>query len=225
MAGGAGRRPPPRGAPPRAGHPASPGGPGGRELRTAGLATGSGRLAYDLARAGLRRTTSLYARIAPLAGAAWAEPPPPTPLAADATPSATQGTFAGAVLQTVAAVTETPELSILRTASIVDPDDPNLPRSFDNLVDAAQGWANQLIAQLPAGLPGRSAIVSRLNTLVADLDDLKDGTTADESTRDGCSTSCSARSPPAAGAAATPSGRSRRPSAAPSGSSTSRRRS
>jgi hypothetical protein len=162
----------------------APGGGGGREVRTTGVATANGRLAFDVARAAFRRTTSVYARLSTLAGAAWGEPAAPAPLPEDSAPSATQGTFAGAVLQTVAAGCETPELSVLRTANIVDPDDPALPRSFDELVDAAQAWLTNLVNQLPAGLPARTEIVNRLTSFIDDLDDLKDDNTVDESTRE-----------------------------------------
>jgi hypothetical protein len=162
----------------------APGGGGGRETRTTGVATANGRLAFDVARAAFRRTTSVYARLPTLAGTSWNEPAAPAPLPEGSAPSATQGTFAGAVLQTVAAGCETPELSLLRTANIVDPDDPALPRSFDELVDAAQAWLTSLVNQLPAGLPARTEIVNRLTSFIDDLDDLKDDNAVDESTRE-----------------------------------------
>ena len=152
----------------------APGGTGGRETQAAGVATADGRLAYDIARAGLRRTTSIVTRLVPLAGTAWNEPPVPSGTAA--------GTFAGAVLQSVASGCDTPELSLLRTLNIVDPDDPNFPRTFDALVDKVQAWATSLIGQLPAGLPG--AAQTGLNDLVAKMQDLKDNAPADESVKE-----------------------------------------
>ncbi|WP_406356310.1 hypothetical protein [Streptomyces sp. NBC_00658] len=149
----------------------APGGAGGRETQAVGVATTGGRLAYDIARAALRRTTSVYARLAPLVGEAWNEPS-----------ASSNGTFAGAVLQTVAAVCETPELSLLRALGIVDPDDAAFPRDFDSLVDTAQGWLTGLVAQLPAGLP--ASVSTRLNELVGDLQDLKDDAPADESVKE-----------------------------------------
>lgn len=149
----------------------APGGAGGRETQTVGVATAGGRLAFDIARAALRRTTSIYTRLVPLAGAAWNEPP-----------VSTTGTFAGAVLQTVAAVSETPELSLLRTTNLVDPDDPDLPRDFNALVDKVQTWLTQLLGQLPAGLP--SSVTDKLNELVTKMQDLKDNAPADESVKE-----------------------------------------
>lgn len=160
----------------------APGGAGGRETQAVGVATGSGRLAFDIARAALRRTTSIYTRLLPLAGAAWNEPVVPVPLPAGSPPSATQGTFAGAVLQTVASACETPELSLLRTLGIVDPDDAQFPRTFDALVDKVKAWLTSLVPQLPAGLP--ADVTTKLNDLIAKMDDLKDNAPADESTKE-----------------------------------------
>ena len=151
-----------------------PGGTGGRETQAVGVATAGGRLAYDIARAGLRRTTSIVTRLVPLAGTPWDEPPEPSGTAA--------GTFAGAVLQSVAAACETPELSLLRTLNIVDPDDPNFPHTFDALVDATKGWATSLVGQLPSGLP--ASATSKLNDLITKMDDLKDNAPNDESTKE-----------------------------------------
>lgn len=148
-----------------------PGGRGGRETQTVGVTTTGGRLAYDVARAALRRTTSIVTRLSPLVSATWNEPP-----------AATTGTVAGAVLQTVASGCETPELSLLRTLGLVDPDDPNLPRTFDALVDAAKGWLTSLAGQLPAGLPASAG--TKVNELIGKLDELKDNAPADESTKE-----------------------------------------
>ncbi|MBO3752418.1 hypothetical protein J5X84_40715 [Streptosporangiaceae bacterium NEAU-GS5] len=149
----------------------APGGAGGREIQTAGVATEGGRLAYDIARAALRRTTSIYTRLAPLATATWDEPP-----------QSTAGSFSGAVLQTVAAGCETPELSLLRTLGIVDPDDPAFPHDFDTLLDQARDWLTQLAGQLPGGLPG--SVNTQLNDFISALGDLKDNAPADESSKE-----------------------------------------
>jgi hypothetical protein len=86
----------------------NPGAPGGRETQHVGVAAG-GRLAYDLARHALRRTTSLPLRLADLATAAWDEP----------TAGSTTSGFAAAALQTVSRTCESPELGLLR--DVLDP--------------------------------------------------------------------------------------------------------
>jgi hypothetical protein len=107
----------------------APGGRGGRETQTTGVATQGGILAYDLARMAFRRTTNVVARIEPLASAAWNQPD---------TPAA--GRFAAAALQTVAPVCETPELAVLR--GVLDRIDPTLiPSSLEALVEWAAGQA------------------------------------------------------------------------------------
>lgn len=148
-----------------------PGGAGGRETQAVGVATTGGRLAFDIARAALRRTTSIYDRLPILEVSAWNEPP-----------ASTSGSLAGAVLQTVASACETPELHLLRTLSIVDPDDATFPRTFDALVDRVQTWANQLITQLPSGLP--SFVTTKLHELANKMQELKDNAPADESTKE-----------------------------------------
>lgn len=146
-----------------------PGGTGGRETQAVGLSTSGGRLAFDLARAALRRTTDVISRLDALTTATWDEPA-----------ASTGGSFAGAVLQTVAAMCESPELSLLRTASIVDPASPNLPRTFDELVATAKQWLQQLVAG--ASLP--AALATRANALIDKLDDLRDNAPADESRKE-----------------------------------------
>lgn len=147
----------------------APGGLGGRETQAVGAATSGGRLAFDLARAAFRRTTNVISRLDALTGATWDEPA-----------AATGGGFAGAVLQTVAAACESPELALLRTAGIVDPDSTNLPRTFDELVDAAQQWLQQLVAG--TGVP--AALSTRATQLIDKLDELKDNAPVDESRKE-----------------------------------------
>jgi hypothetical protein len=124
----------------------SPGGSGGRETQTAGLATENGLLAYDLARAALRRTRNVVGRIDDLATDLWDQP----------TPGAGAGTFAAAVLQTVAPFCETPELAALQFA--IDPDSTTRPRSWNELIQFVS-------TTLPTDLPLRQAIVAQLMTL------------------------------------------------------------
>jgi hypothetical protein len=147
----------------------APGGRGGRETQTVGVSTSGGRLAFDLARAAFRRTTSIVNRLDVLATAVWDEPA-----------ASTTGPFAGAVLQTVAASCESPELGLLRTTGILDPSSPTLPRTFDELVTKAKEWLQELVAG--ASLP--SALATRATTLIDKLDDLRDDAPADESRKE-----------------------------------------
>lgn len=149
----------------------APGGLGGRETQTVGLAAQSGRLAWDLARAALRRTTRFDARLAALANATWNEPAEPAPLPAGSPSSATQGTFAAVALQTIAPSCATPELAILRSANAIDPDSTTRPRTFDDLVDFVE---TNLV---PSGVPFRQEIIDALEAL-------KDDTTLSESTQE-----------------------------------------
>ena len=151
----------------------APGGIGGRETQAVGIGTSGGRLAYDIARAALRRTTNIVPRLVPLVSSTWDEP-------AALTGSATAGTFAGAVLQTISSGCETPELSLLRTLNIVDPDDANLPRTFDALIARARTWLTSLVGS--AGLP--AAVTTKANDLIDKLDELRDNAPADESTKE-----------------------------------------
>lgn len=146
-----------------------PGGAGGRDTQAVGVATSGGRLAFDAARAALRRTTNILARLDALNTATWDEPA-----------ASTSGSFAGAVLQTVAAACESPELALLRTASIVNPASATLPRTFDELVATAKQWLQQLVAG--ASLPAELA--TRANDFIDKLDELRDNAPPDESRRE-----------------------------------------
>ena len=84
------------------------------------------------------------------------------------------------MLQTVAAQCESPELSLLRTASIIDPGSPTLPRTFDELIATAKQWLQQLVTG--SGVP--AALASRATTLIDKLDDLRDNAPADESRKE-----------------------------------------
>jgi len=80
----------------------SPGSPGGPEFQTVAVDTAGGLLAYDLARAALRRTSHLLPRLLAVENDRWKPPA-----------AATAGTISGALLQTVSAIAETPELEEL----------------------------------------------------------------------------------------------------------------
>lgn len=119
----------------------------------------TGRLGLDLARAALRRTHHLVARLPELAGDRWSDPTPGV------------GTIAGAVLQNVAEVVESPELSLVPIsdvrslppdfAGIVSRIAPFLPSSMGPLLSAvppiaaADRWAAEVRREAFAAKQGR----------------------------------------------------------------------
>ncbi len=142
----------------------APGGTGGRETQAVGLATGNGRLAWDLARAAFRRTTRVDVRIqelSPVSGpnaGRWSQPAEPAALAAGP-PTATRGTMAAAVLQTIAPACATPELALLRTASQINPNVPP-PATMDRFLD---DWLKPRIsAALPVNMPYRQQLLDAI---------------------------------------------------------------
>src|SRR5262249_7541064 len=109
----------------------------------------------DIGRMAFRRSTNIISRLIDLAGANWNEPSALTAPAIGSPPTDSSGTFAGAVLQTISPVCETPELSALKSKL------GSIPNTFSDLVD----WVkNNLV-------PGTFA--SQLNSA---LDNLKTGT-------------------------------------------------
>ncbi len=132
-----------------------PGGQGGRETQITGISTQNGQLAYDIARMAFRRSTNIVSRLIDLAGNNWNEPSALSAPAIGSPATDSSGTFAGAVLQTISPVCETPELSALKSKL------GSLPNTFSDLVD----WVkNNLV-------PGSFA--SQLNST---LDNLKTST-------------------------------------------------
>jgi hypothetical protein len=101
-------------------HRGNPGGAAGPEIHAAGVAV-SGQLGYDLALAASRRVQNLVSRLIDFAGSAWAPLPNP------AVPS----TQVGAVLQTIAPVCETPELSLYPEDQLA-----SLPNNWNDLQNA-----------------------------------------------------------------------------------------
>ncbi len=110
---------------------ANPGNPAGPDVHAPGARV-TGGLAYDLALHAIRRVQPIF----PLPGGTtpgWiamsggANFSPPTPA-----PVATPGTSSGAVLETVSAVCDTPELSLLPDGN---PLDSATPLSFQNMLD------------------------------------------------------------------------------------------
>jgi hypothetical protein len=134
----------------------APGGRGGRETQAVGLATASGPLAYDLARAALRRTMSIAERMMELVDGDWDAPDEPAALAAGAAATETQGTVAAAALQTLAPGCATPEFYGLRGEAIFEPDSPNRPHTFGDLVD-------KVTPLIPARFPRRKDIVKAMD--------------------------------------------------------------
>jgi hypothetical protein len=98
----------------------APGSFGGRETSVTGVATHGGILAYDIARAALRRTQEIIPRLATLASSNWNTPDEPPAVALGKQPGPGNGTMAGALLQTVAPFCESPELYELWDVQVVD---------------------------------------------------------------------------------------------------------
>lgn len=149
----------------------APGGRGGRETQVVGAATQDGCLAYDIARMAFRRTTNIVTRMIDLVSNNWNEP---------VQPAASNGTFAGAVLQTIAPWCETPELSLLKP--LVDNNPDSIPGNFDDLVD----WLGERVEELVPVFSGNmflNNIISRIRTeIINALNNLKDDDTLDQST-------------------------------------------
>ena len=122
----------------------SPGSPGGPEFHGTSAQTQNGRLAYDIARAALRRTRFLANRLEVLAESRW-----------DLPAAATGGTISGAVLQTVAPVTETPEFALI--AGQLN----NIPATWTALVDEVVN--GNILSGVPAAF--RSQLQTQLNNL------------------------------------------------------------
>ena len=126
-----------------------PGSSGGRETSVVGASTHGGILAYDIARHAFRRSQNIISRIGALADNKWNVPAQPTAVGLGQAASATNGTFAGAVLQTISPFCETPELHVAWDLGV-------------NVNTAIDYVANNFI---PAGLPGRTQVVNALNGL------------------------------------------------------------
>lgn len=127
----------------------NPGSSGGRETSVTGASSHGGILAYDIARHAFRRSQNIVSRITALSDNKWNVPAQPAAVGLGQAPSATNGTFAGAVLQTVAPFCETPELYAAWAAGV------NVNTAIDYVV-------NNFI---PAGFPGRTQVVNALNGL------------------------------------------------------------
>lgn len=122
----------------------SPGSPGGPEFHGTSAQTQNGRLAYDIARAALRRTRGLANRLEVLAKSRW-----------DLPAAATGGTISGAVLQTVAPVAETPEFALIAGQL------SNIPATWTALVDEVVN--GNILSGVPAAF--RNQLQTQLNNL------------------------------------------------------------
>ena len=98
----------------------APGSFGGRETSVTGVATHGGILAYDIARAALRRTQEIIPRLVTLASSNWNTPDEPPAVAIGKQAAADNGTMAGALLQTVAPFCESPELYELWDVQVIN---------------------------------------------------------------------------------------------------------
>jgi hypothetical protein len=112
----------------------SPGSHGGIEFHSISAQTSGGQLAYDLARAALRRTRNIVSRLLLLKETRWAEPSAPT-----------AGSVSGAVLQTISPATETPELAAVPSLLL------GLPADWNSFL-------NQVLPGLPSSLSGLSGV-------------------------------------------------------------------
>lgn len=97
----------------------APGGFGGRETSVVGAGSHGGILAYDIARHALRRSQEIIPRLIALASSGWNTPAEPAAVDPGQNAGATNGTMAGAVLQTIAPLCESPELNALWDSQVV----------------------------------------------------------------------------------------------------------
>lgn len=147
----------------------APGSLGGRETQVVGVFAQNGKLAYDIARMALRRTTNIIVRLGTLSSDNWNEPSEPSVLPAGSPANENSGTFAGAILQTIAPFCETPEINIVK--DYIDNNLDSIPTNFNDFVDLI---GTHLI---PGGIPFRTEIINALNNL-------KNNNTLDESKRE-----------------------------------------
>jgi hypothetical protein len=133
-------------ASPRIGAPASF---GGRETSITGATTHGGILAYDIARHAFRRSKDILTRLSELSNSQWNVPAEPATVGIGQNAGANNGTFAGAVLQTIAPFCETPEIFGAWSTGV----DVNTAIQF--VIDHF----------IPAGLPLRTQVVNALQNL------------------------------------------------------------
>jgi hypothetical protein len=117
----------------------NPGHEAGPEDHAPGIRA-TGRLGLDLARAALRRTHHLVTRLPELNAQRWAEPP------------AGVGTIAAAVLQNVAEVVESPELSLVPESEV-----HNLPADWAGLIARITPFVPASMSPLLTSAPSPAA--------------------------------------------------------------------
>jgi hypothetical protein len=117
----------------------NPGNDAGPEDHAPGLVF-RGRLGTDLARAALRRTHHLVRRLPELNAERWADP------------TAGTGTIAGAVLQTIAEMAESPELSLVPETVV-----RGLPANWTGLVNAVSPFLPSSMGSLLTSAPTPAA--------------------------------------------------------------------
>jgi hypothetical protein len=125
---------------------------GGRETSVTGATTKGGILAYDIARHAFRRSKDILTRLSELSNSQWNVPTEPTAVGIGQNPGANNGTFAGAVLQTIAPFCETPELYAAWSAGI------NINNVIQYVIDHF----------IPSGLPLHDQVVNALRGLQTD---------------------------------------------------------
>lgn len=124
----------------------SPGSPGGEEFFGAGFHSSGGLLAYDLARAALRRTRGLATRLTQLdSDARWIPPPVAAPT----------GTFSVALLQDIAPGADSPNLKLIPDAAF-----DALPADWTSLV-------NNIASLIPGALAANVTLRNAINSLAS----------------------------------------------------------
>ncbi len=122
---------------------------GGRETSVTGATTKGGILASDIARHAFRRSKDILTRLSELSNSQWNVPTEPVAVGIGQNPGANNGTFAGAVLQTIAPFCETPELYAAWSAGI------NINTVIQYVIDHF----------IPSGLPLHDQVVNALKGL------------------------------------------------------------
>jgi hypothetical protein len=122
---------------------------GGRETSVRGASTHGGRLAYDIGRHAFRRSKDVLTRLSELSNSQWNVPAEPAAVGVGDNPGPNNGTFAGAVLQTIAPFCETPELFAAWSGGV------NVNTAIQYVIDHV----------IPDDLPNRPQVVSFLKSL------------------------------------------------------------
>jgi hypothetical protein len=122
----------------------SPGSPGGEEFLGAGIHTAGGLLAYDLARAALRRTRGLASRLTLLASDPHLRPP---------TGAEPNGTFSAALLQNISPIADSPNLRLI------------LDAAFEQMPADWAGLVNEVDNLIPSGIAANTQVRNAITSL------------------------------------------------------------